>query len=103
MNQAQTVVSKTQEILGDRYRGDAAVRTIMTAEDKKAIVELVLAAFRSGETGFAVKESNAIRVADERELRNYVVGLCNNHWRKHKALNGGVKYEPTYKILKQAA
>lgn len=95
-NQAQTVVDITKIVLGDRFKSDTPVKSILTAEDKEAIVNGVTEMFVSGATGFAVKDSNAQRMADAKELRSYVVGLCNNHWRKHKALNGGTKYVPSY-------
>ena len=105
LNQAQTVVRITKNILGDRYKSDAPVKTIMTEQDKKSIIDGVVEMFRDGQTGFTVKDVNAQRMADPKELRNYVVGLCNNHWRKHKELNGGVKFVPSYtrSELKQAA
>ena len=105
LNQAQTVIKITKSILGDRYKSDVPVRQVMTEIDKKTIIDGVMLSFADGQTGFTVKDVNAQRMADAKELRNYVVGLCNNHWRKHKELNGGVKFVPSYtrSEVKQAA
>jgi hypothetical protein len=105
LNQAKTVILITKRTLGERYNPSVPVKALMTPVDKSSIVNGVIEMFRDGQTGFVSnKETNQKRMTDEKALREYVVGLCNNHWRKHKELNGGVKFIPSYtKESKQAA
>jgi len=97
LNQAQTVVAITKSVLGERYKSDVPVKAVITPLDKVTIINSVMQSFQEGKTGFALgKESNMKRMTEAKALREYVVGLCNNHWRKHKELNGGIKYIPSY-------
>lgn len=97
INQANAVVIATTKILGVRFIAGVDVRTYATPEDKKSVVIEVIGMFIRGETGFTDKASNAEKMGDTKKLQEYVVGLVNNHWRKHKKLNGGQKYEPKFK------
>lgn len=96
LNQAKAVIQVTKAMLGERYNPSIPVKSVMTQLDRLSIINGVMELFRDGQTGFAAKESNVKRMQDARLLREYVVGLCNNHWRKHKELNGGVKFIPSY-------
>lgn len=104
LSQAKAVILVTKNILGDRYKSDVPVRSVMTELDKLTIINGVCELFRDGVTGFnPSKDINAQRMGDPKELRIYVVGLCNNHWRKHKELNGGVPFVPSYTRSEQQA
>lgn len=103
-NQARTVIMVTKAILGERYNPSVPVKSVMTQLDKTTIINGVIAEFNEGRTGFTLgKASNEKRMTDAKALREYVVGLCNNHWRKHKELNGGVKFIPSYTKTPQVA
>jgi len=62
-----------------------------TPEERKVVNQILFEGFRSQKISYD-PEFEA-KVANEKELRQYVSGLQSNWLRKDKRLNGGVKYE----------
>ena len=97
MSQANAVVVASVKVLGDRFQKGVDIKTYASTDDRQRICAEVIRMFNTGETGFAAKPTNDEKKSDPAKLANYVIGLVNNHWRKHKLLNGGVEYEPKTK------
>ena len=88
MNQRESVYSAVVAV-----KGNVSGKVELTTEERARVVGLVCEAFDAGEVTFKETDANKNKLADEKELRKYVVGLVNNWLRKDPNLNGGEKYE----------
>jgi hypothetical protein len=89
MKQSQATYNAIVSVLGSRFTGDGmSVKEVLTSEDRKAIVALLVDGIRSG----AVDAREGLRNRDDQSLRNYCTGLVSNWVRKDKRLNGGIQY-----------
>ena len=90
IKQKDAVVNAVVEVLGsDFVPFETLVSEVITADQKQAVRELVLAGILDG--GVAYTKD----ISDEPTVKKYVSGLVNNHFRKAKDLNGGSTYTPT--------
>ena len=80
-NQKEMVFSTVISFYGDKFENGMT----FTKEDKSKIVDNLLESFGKGEWEVKSPQEN---------MRNYTVGLLNNHMRKDVRLNGGDKYTP---------
>ena len=93
MRQSDACVAAVREYCkekGIQFEGD--MREKLSQDDKAAIVAVVTEGLLNGEIDMS-ERARAVHETDAL-MRSYAVGLLNNHLRKHKALNGGVDYEP---------
>jgi len=79
-SQKEIVVETVQSFYGKDFKNGMKHST----DNKKKIVDQLIEKFEKGELTIKSEQEN---------LRNYMVGLLNNHIRKAKELNGDVKYE----------
>jgi hypothetical protein len=63
----------------------------LSKEQNGQVVEMVVEGIIGGEVDFSDEAKAKYDSRDK--VRKYVVGMVNNHLRKDKRLNGGVKYE----------
>ena len=90
IKQKDAVVNAVAEVLGNDFVPfDTVVHKVITADQKQAVREIVLAGILDG--GVAYTKD----ITDEPTVKKYVSGLVNNHFRKAKDLNGGKTYTPT--------
>jgi hypothetical protein len=88
MKQNDAVFASVCSVLG----ASSFETAVSLSKDESAkVVEMVTEGIIGGEVDFS---DEAKTKYNTRELvRKYVVGMVNNHLRKDKRLNGGVKYE----------
>ena len=79
-NQKETVFSTVVSFYGDKFENGMN----HTKDNKGLIVDILLESYDNNE--WEVKSS-------QENMRNYTVGLLNNHLRKDVRLNGGEKYK----------
>ena len=88
--QKQAVITAVVEVLGSSFvPGQTNVREIISTDQKQSVRDLVFTGIQSGSVEYSKDRS------DSKELRKYVNGLVDNHFRKAKELNGGASYAPT--------
>ena len=83
MTQGEAVFQAICEVIGGEPDGD---KVELREDELKAVHAAVFSFFKTGAT------SHSKNPTDE-QLLKYIPGLVNNHVRKDKRLNGGVKYE----------
>ena len=89
ISQKNAVVKAVVEVLGDDFEaGVTNVREVITPEQKASVREQLLNSFVNGEIVYSKPTDNTS------DLKKYVNGLINNHFRKAKELNGGSTYRP---------
>jgi hypothetical protein len=89
--QVESVIHYTKQVLGDRFQDGVDVKTYVTKDDVKAIVEGVTSSIENGET--QMSDEARAKYADSAKMANYVKGMIKNWFLKSKELNGGVKHE----------
>ncbi len=88
--QKDAVVNAVANALGDDFTsGITNVKEVITAEQKAEVKSAVINGILDGSVDYSKDNTN------EAEVRKYVGGLVNNHFRKAKELNGGTTYKPT--------
>lgn len=91
ITQALAVVEAVKKVLdktGRMYLPTENYLTFLTKEDREQVEKLVVDGIASGRVAYSKGTK------DKGAITKYVPGLVLNHLRKHKALNGGVKYVP---------
>jgi hypothetical protein len=88
MKQSQATYEAIKTVLGHRFYDGMSVKEVLTSEDRKAVVALLVEGFRNG----TIDAREGLRSRDEQGLRNYCTGLVSNWARKDRRLNGGVQY-----------
>jgi hypothetical protein len=86
ISQKDAVINSVTSILGDRYEAGINVRELLSAEEITAVKNSVTEAILNGSVSYSKD------ISDDKVVRRYVSGLVENHFRKAKELNGGVKY-----------
>lgn len=90
IKQKDAVVSAVAEVLGDDFTpGTTIVRDVITTDQKAEVRDAVVNGILDGSIAYSKDNTNAT------EVKKYVGGLINNHFRKAKDLNGGTTYKPT--------
>ena len=89
IGQKDAVINAVASILGDRYEAGINARELLSADEITSVKNTVANAILSGSVSYSKDTS------DEKAVRRYVAGLVDNHLRKAKELNGGVKYSAT--------
>lgn len=84
--QKDAVINAVASVLGDRYEAGINAREILSSDELAEVKNIVANGVLDGSVSFS-KDSS-----DEKAVRRYVAGLVDNHLRKAKELNGGVKY-----------
>jgi hypothetical protein len=85
--QKQAVIDVVQATLPNFVPGMNA-KSMLSDEQLKIIRETIIGGIRVGDIDYSKDATN------ERTVKNYVHGMVDNHLRKAKELNGGVKYAP---------
>lgn len=103
MKQASAVVKATMEVLSDLgidFTNEAGIKEFLKGLNQYEVVKtkvtnLVTDMIYSGECDMnQTSKAWADHGHDRAQLaKKYVSGMVDNHWRKHKDLNGGTKYE----------
>ena len=91
LSQSAAVVKFTKEVLGDRFEAGMDARAIVTKDDRKLIVSMLVAGFLAGE--IQMSADARAKYSEESKLRTYSSGLTTNWLNKSLELNGGTKYE----------
>jgi hypothetical protein len=91
MKQVTAVVHFTREVLGDDFQPGVDVKTYVTKEQRKEIIELVTNSLADGETELSAKA--LAKYSTREKLRAYTNGMVTNWFNKSKELNGGTKFE----------
>ena len=95
ISQVQAVIEATEAILEENNvnfeKGTTKVKEVLTDKMKETIIGLVAAGILQGEVVFS--DNAKARHDTEAKVKAYSRQMCDNHWRKCKALNGGVDYE----------
>jgi hypothetical protein len=91
MSQSAAVVSFVKQVLGDRFQSGADARTIITKEDRKVVINMLVAGFLT--STIEMSADAKAKYSEESKLRTYASGLTTNWLNKSKELNGGTKYE----------
>lgn len=94
MNQRDATCNTILAVLNDRgveyeLNGPTPIASVLNAEDKKNIREILSTMFLQGKIDF----KNPAALTDEKYLKDYVSGLVNNWIRKAPEFNGNTKYE----------
>jgi hypothetical protein len=89
ISQKDAVINAVASILGDRFEPGINARELLSAEEITSVKNTVSNGILNGSVSFSKD------VSDEKAVRRYVAGLVDNHLRKAKELNGGVKYAAT--------
>ena len=87
MNQKEAVYTAVTNTISPNEEGVF----MPTSEERKVVNQILFEGFRAGKISY--DPEFAAKVANEKELRQYVSGLQSNWLRKDKRLNGGIKYE----------
>lgn len=87
MKQVTAVVNCTKIVLGNAFEAGRPILEYISDADTGRVEMLVAQGITSGEVDYGKDKS------DLKEVMKYVRGMVNNHFRKCKELNGGVKYE----------
>lgn len=86
-SQKEAVVEAVEAILGDSFvSGSTIVKETITADQLSQLREHILTGILGGSIAFSGDRSDAKAVG------RYVNGMIDNHFRKAKELNGGMKY-----------
>lgn len=86
-SQKAAVVAAVEEILGDSFiSGSTIVKETITSDQLSQLRESILTGILSGDIAYNGDNSDAKAVS------RYVNGMIDNHFRKAKELNGGMKY-----------
>jgi hypothetical protein len=93
MNQHQSVVFFTKQVLGNRFEGGRDVKEYGTKDDKRRVAELVADGMLRNEVELSPEARAKYAGTKEGLISKYVMGMVTNWWNKSKELNGGVKYE----------
>lgn len=80
MKQSEAVIAAVKSVCGEQES------YTLTKEQKESVKQILFEGFSTGEV--SLKKSYT-----ETKLKKYINGLIDNHVRKSKVLNGGVKYE----------
>jgi len=89
ITQCQAVINSVSTMLGNDFvEGETNVKEVLTSEQLNTVADEVT----SGILNVTVNYSKP--TSDEKVLRNYVVSMISNHFRKSKKLNGGNSYQP---------
>lgn len=91
MSQSAAVVSFVKQVLGDRFEAGQDARTIITKEDRKIVVSMLVAGFAAGMIQMSADARS--KYTEESKIRTYCSGLTTNWLNKSLELNGGTKYE----------
>lgn len=91
VSQSAAVVSFVKQVLGDRFQPGQDARTIITKEDRKIVINMLVAGFLTNTIEMSADAK--AKYSEESKLRTYASGLTTNWLNKSKELNGGVKYE----------
>jgi hypothetical protein len=86
IGQKDAVINAVASILGDRYEAGINARELLSADEVTAVKNTVANGILSGSVSYSKD------ISDEKAVRRYVAGLVDNHLRKAKELNGGMKY-----------
>lgn len=86
IGQKEAVINAVASILGNQYEAGINARDLLSADQISSVKEAVTQGILNGSVSFS-KPTN-----DDKVVRRYVAGLVDNHLRKAKELNGGVKY-----------
>lgn len=86
-SQKAAVVAAVEEILGDSFvSGTTIVKEVITSDQLSSLREQILTGILGGSIAYNGDRSDAKAVS------RYVNGMIDNHFRKAKELNGGMKY-----------
>jgi hypothetical protein len=86
-SQKEAVVAAVEEILGDSFvSGTTIVKETITSDQLSQLREQILTGILGGTIAYSGDRSDAKAVG------RYVNGMIDNHFRKAKELNGGMKY-----------
>lgn len=89
VSQKNAVVNAVSGVLGGSFTsGQTVAKELLTAEQLEEVRTTVFNGILNGDIQFNGDTS------DSKTLRRYVNGMIDNHFRKAKELNGGVKYTP---------
>lgn len=96
MNQREATCNTILAVLADRgvsyeLDGETPVSAVLNSDDKTKVRAILFASFRAGKIDY--KASFAPKVADDKELKEYISGLVNNWIRKAPEFNGGATYQ----------
>jgi len=90
IGQKQAVVSEVKKILGTNFESGVTIaKKAISSDDLVIIRDNILASILAGHIKYNGDASDA------QKLKRYTNGMIQNHFRKAKELNGGVKYAPT--------
>jgi len=86
-SQKEAVVAAVEEILGDNFEsGVTPVKETITSDQLGQLREQILTGILGGSIAYNGDRS------DSKAVSRYVNGMIDNHFRKAKELNGGMKY-----------
>ena len=89
ISQKQAVVDAVSVALGGSFvTGQSNAKSLLSSDQLDEVRETVLTGIVNGDILFNKD------ISDNKVLRRYVNGMIDNHFRKAKELNGGVKYTP---------
>lgn len=88
VSQKNAVVDAVKTVLGARFSTTTSVKSILSKEEIVEVRALVYEGIKAGTVSLNKTYS------DDTLLKRYVNGLCDNHFRKSKELNGGSSYSP---------
>ncbi len=86
IGQKEAVVKAVREVLRSQFSSGVNVIAIITRDQKNQIRTKIFNAIVEGYVTYSKD------ISDNKELRKYVNGMVDNHIRKAKELNGGIKY-----------
>lgn len=92
--QNDAVFNATVSVLAERefkFEPGMSAKSVVTPDDKKLIISMVTQGILNGSVAFS-DEARA-KHTTEAQVRSYVSGMVDNHFRKDKRLNGNTKYE----------
>lgn len=93
LNQHQSVVKFSQEVLGERFEIGRDIKEYATKDDKRKVATLIAEAMLTGDVELSAEAMTKYGTSIEKLTSKYVTGMVTNWWNKSKDLNGGVKYE----------
>jgi hypothetical protein len=87
VSQKQAVINAVESVLGSSFViGSTNVKSTINSDQLSEVRSLVLEGIMNGTVIYNKSTTNAV------EVKRYVNGMIDNHFRKAKELNGGSKY-----------
>lgn len=89
LGQKEAVVNAVESVLGSNFTsGETVVKNVINKDQLTQVRQQVFDGIKKGNIAYNGDTTN------DKELRRYVNGMIQNHFRKAKELNGGNKYVP---------